>query len=91
MGTLQYFHEHHVFEKSLNATFVALIPKKAGAVELRDFRPISLISGVYKIIAKVLTEIMKRVMDSLVNKHQMVFIKGRQIIDEALIASECVD
>ncbi|WMV17703.1 hypothetical protein MTR67_011088 [Solanum verrucosum] len=45
MGTLQYFHEHHVFERSLNATFAALIPKKAGAVELRDFGPISLISG----------------------------------------------
>lgn len=27
----------------------------------------------------------------LVIKHQMAFIKGRQIIDAALIASECVD
>ena len=27
----------------------------------------------------------------LVNKHQMAFIKGRQIIDAALIASEYVD
>ena len=26
-----------------------------------------------------------------VNKHQMAFIKGRQIIDAALIASEYVD
>lgn len=28
MGTMQYFHEHQVFEKILNATFVALVPKK---------------------------------------------------------------
>lgn len=80
-----------MFEKSLNATYVALIPKKSGATELRDFRPISLISGVYKIIAKLLAEILKRVVHKLVNKHQMAFIKGRKIMVAALIASECVD
>ena len=45
------FHHFHVtgeFEKSLNATFIALIPKKAIAVEIKDFRPISLVGGVYK-------------------------------------------
>ena len=49
--TSQHFHCHQSFEKSFNATFVALIPKKVGANDLRDFRPISLITGVYKIIA----------------------------------------
>ena len=34
------------FEKSLNATFIFLIPKKSDAVEVRDFRPISLIGCV---------------------------------------------
>ena len=52
MGTMQYFHDHQVFERSLNAIYVALIPKKTGAVELRYFRPISLISGIYKIMLK---------------------------------------
>jgi hypothetical protein len=40
------------FEKSLNATFVALIPKKARVVEIKDFRPISLVSGVYKLFRR---------------------------------------
>jgi hypothetical protein len=31
-------------ERSLNATFIALIPKISGAVDLKDFRPISLLS-----------------------------------------------
>ncbi|KAH0765964.1 hypothetical protein KY285_001835 [Solanum tuberosum] len=69
----------------------ALIPKKAGASELKDFRPISLITGIYKVIAMLLTERLKKVVDRLVNKHQMAFIKGRQIMDAALIASECVN
>ncbi|XP_050280616.1 uncharacterized protein LOC126721610 [Quercus robur] len=37
------FHKECIFEKSLNATFLCLIPKKLSAVNIRDFRPISLI------------------------------------------------
>ena len=85
LSTLRKSHDHQVFEKSLNATYVALNPKK-----VRDFRPISLTGGIYKIIAKILAEKLKKVISKLVNKHQMAFIKGRQIIDAALIASECV-
>ena len=76
LSTLRQFHDHQMFEKSLNATYVALIPKKVGVVELRDFRPISLIGGIYKIIAKILAERLKKVISKLVNKHQMAFIKG---------------
>ena len=39
------------FEKSLNATFISLIPKVLGASELKEFQPISLMSGIYKIIS----------------------------------------
>ena len=54
MEVFQNFHTQVVFEKSLNTTFLALIPKKANAMEIKDFRPISLVGGVYKIILKVL-------------------------------------
>lgn len=66
MQTCHNFHSQQRFENSFNATFVALIPKKAGANELRDFRPISLILGVYKIIAKVVAKRLKRVISKLV-------------------------
>ncbi|CAN4075647.1 unnamed protein product [Withania somnifera] len=91
INTMSQFHSNQSFEKSFNAIFIALILKKVGASEFKDYRPISLIGGVYKIIAKVLAEILKKVMNKLVNKNQMAFIKGRQIMDAALIASECVD
>ena len=41
-------------------TFVSLIPKKLGASELKDFRLISLIIGIYKVLAKILAERLKR-------------------------------
>ena len=52
MAVAHEFHPHNQFEKSLNAMFIALIPKKAEALELKDFRPISLMGSIYKIIAK---------------------------------------
>ena len=37
---------------SLNATFIRLIPKKADAKNIRDYRPISLIRCIYKVTFK---------------------------------------
>ncbi len=37
MAVLHEFHAHGNFEKSINATFIALIPKKTGALECKDF------------------------------------------------------
>ena len=60
-----------MFEKSFNAPYIVLIPKKKGAKELRDFRPISLIGNFYMLLSKVLTERIKRVMYTLVDSQQM--------------------
>lgn len=55
------FHQKEVFGKAFNATFIALIPKKARAGELKDFKPIILIGGVYKIIFELITERLKTI------------------------------
>ena len=47
----------------LNASFITLIPKKLGAVEFKDFRTISLITGFYKIMAKVLANRLEKMLD----------------------------
>ena len=60
------FHEQSSFLKSLNNTFLVMIPKKGGAVDLRDFSPISLLGGLYKLLAKVLANRLKRVLSKVV-------------------------
>ena len=91
MGFLKEFHEHDKFVKSLNSTFLVLIPKKAGAEDLRDFRPISLMGGLYKLLAKVLANRLKKVVGKVVSSAQNAFIEGRQILDATLIANEAID
>ncbi|KAL6328817.1 hypothetical protein AAG906_003834 [Vitis piasezkii] len=39
------FYEQNAFLKSLNNTFLVLLPKKGGAEDLGDFRPISLLGS----------------------------------------------
>lgn len=44
---LHEFHENKRFEKSVNTTFFALIPKKSSIVEAKGYRYISLVGGLY--------------------------------------------
>ena len=85
------FHEQKAFLKSLNATFLVLIPKKGGAEELGDFRPISLVGGLYKLLAKVLANRIKNVVGRVVSSDQNAFVMDRQILDASLIANEVID
>jgi hypothetical protein len=61
---------------SLNATFITLIPKKVGVVKVKGFHPISLVSGIYKIIAKVLANRLKTVLDNIISKTHNALIRG---------------
>ena len=60
------FYDYSKFEKSLNALFIAFIPKKHKAFNIRDFRPISLLSSLYKMLAKVLANPLRGVLDDLI-------------------------
>uniref|UniRef100_A0A453FI91 Reverse transcriptase domain-containing protein n=1 Tax=Aegilops tauschii subsp. strangulata TaxID=200361 RepID=A0A453FI91_AEGTS len=65
----------------LNSANVVLLPKKEGAEGISDYRPISLIHAIARIIAKVLSLRLAPHMDCLVSNAQSAFIKRRSIHD----------
>ena len=74
MDVLHNFHEQAVFERSPNVSFLSLIPKKSDAMEVKDFHPISLVGGTYKIISKVLANRLQRVAHSIISDSQNAFV-----------------
>ena len=74
LGFFREFFEHNQFVKSLNATFLVLIPKGRTVEDLQDLRPISLVGSLYKILSKVLANRIKRVMGEIISQSQNAFV-----------------
>ncbi|GKE52490.1 RNA-directed DNA polymerase, eukaryota, partial [Tanacetum coccineum] len=78
------------FPKGTNSSFVTLIPKIPNANMVKDFRPISLIGSMYKIIAKILANRLVMVLGDLVNEVHYAFVADRQILDGPFILNELI-
>ena len=70
MAFFVHFHRHSVFEWSVNASIITLIPKKSFALSIKDFRPISLVGSMYKLLSKVLVNRLRAVLDNLIFESQ---------------------
>nr|GEV66192.1 RNA-directed DNA polymerase, eukaryota [Tanacetum cinerariifolium] len=69
------------FPKDSNASFIALIPKVTDVKFVTNFRPISLIESVYKVITKIFANRLAVVILDLVSDTQSAFVANRQILD----------
>ncbi|GJR01950.1 RNA-directed DNA polymerase, eukaryota [Tanacetum coccineum] len=84
------FFHHGQFSKGSNSSFIALILKTRDGNMVKDFRPISLIGSMYKIIAKILVNRIVLVLGDLVNEVHSAFIADRQILGGPFILNEIV-
>nr|GEU30591.1 RNA-directed DNA polymerase, eukaryota, reverse transcriptase zinc-binding domain protein [Tanacetum cinerariifolium] len=72
---------------SIDGIGTLLVPN---ANMVKDFRPVSLIRSVYKVIAKVLANHLVTVLDDIVDEIQSAFVTDRQIMDGPFILNDIV-
>ena len=68
MQFMRDFHLNAKLVRGLNSSFVALIPKVKNPTSLSEYRPISLVGSLYKILAKVLSNKLSQVLPRIINE-----------------------
>jgi hypothetical protein len=67
--------------EAINNSFITLIPKVHNPTSVYDFRPISLLNGVIKIVTELLANWLQAKIIPLIHTNQYGFIKCRTIQD----------
>ena len=74
-----------------NATILSLIPKFPGAVKITDFRTISCLNTVYKVVSRLLVKRLKPILPKLILPSQTAFVKDRLLVENTILASELIN
>jgi len=72
----------------LNTELLTLLPKKEDAVQVKDFRPISLIHSFAKLVTKLIANRLARKLSGMVATNQSAFVKGRCIHDNFILVQQ---
>ncbi|XP_019162015.1 PREDICTED: uncharacterized protein LOC109158583 [Ipomoea nil] len=70
--------------------YMTLIPKKDNPENAGDFRPITLLNVIFKIVSKVLVNRFRPIMKKLVGPFQNSFLPGRSTMDNIVLAQEVI-
>lgn len=73
--------------KAMNSTLHNTNPEKSGAKCVSDYRSISLVSGPYKILPKVLSNRLKEVLSNIIDGNQFASYKTNKILHSVLVAN----
>ncbi|XP_027120510.1 uncharacterized protein [Coffea arabica] len=90
MDAVKDFFAGATMPRGFSSTTITLLPKKEGACEWKDFRPISLSNVSSKIISKILSTRINQFLPKLILEFQTGFIPGRGIQDNVLLAQELI-
>jgi len=91
MTAVNFFNVTGSFPKGCNASFIALVPKVRHPSSFDQFRPISLVAVIYKIITKILSCRMKKIMPMIIDDCQSAFLSDIGLMDNVVMANEVLE
>lgn len=77
--------------KQWNTTTMVLIPKITNAASTSDFRPISCLNTIYKVISKLLASRLLPLLTQVISSAQSAFLPGRLLGENVLLATDLVN
>jgi len=75
----------------INKGLITLIPKSGDHVKLGNWRPITLLGSLYKILAKTLARRLQVFLSNIIRPNQTGFVGGKSILDNTFLAQEAQD
>jgi hypothetical protein len=74
----------------INKGMITLIPKSGDHSKLGNWRPITLLGSIYKILAKILARRIQEFLPLVIRPNQTGFVEGRSILDNNFLAQEAL-
>ncbi|XP_022032949.1 uncharacterized protein LOC110934063 [Helianthus annuus] len=82
------FFDSGSISEGCGSSFITLVPKVRDPLGLGDYRPISLVGVINKVVSKILANRLKKVLGSGISDSQSAFLGGRLILDGPLVINE---
>jgi mannosylglycoprotein endo-beta-mannosidase len=75
----------------INKRMITLIPKSEDHSKLGNWRPITLLGSIYKVLAKILAIRIQIHLPFVIRPNQTGFVMGRSIVDNNFLAQESLE
>ncbi|MCO5591465.1 hypothetical protein L7F22_045448 [Adiantum nelumboides] len=77
--------------ESMCTELISLIPKGGDTTRMRQWRPITLLSSVYKILAKMISARLRPFLSDLIHTSQTGFVQDRCILEDIFCLHQAIE
>lgn len=91
LDSVAHFFSSSFMPAASNSTILSLVPKHPGASSISQYRPISCLNTLYKVVARLLVRRLKPILPDLIVPNQTAFVKNRLLIENTILAGELVN
>ncbi|CAI5475575.1 unnamed protein product [Closterium sp. Yama58-4] len=91
MALVESFTESAELPASTKSAVTILLHKKGGRDAVENYRPITLLSFTYKVLARVVADGMKGVLNEVISPEQYEFMPGRRLSDAVGLVADVID
>ncbi|CAI5956753.1 unnamed protein product [Closterium sp. NIES-65] len=91
MGFVKSFEETAVLPEEVQEAVTILLHKKGPKELVQNYRPITLLTSSYKVVAKLLANRMKKVQGTVISEEQHGFLPGRRLSDAVSMVADVTE